>query len=254
MNSFVDYINQGNEIIENDPQRDQCEILKQAIHDKTIIYFFVLLIFTIGCMISNLNNIKYIVLSIYPSKNNLNEFPLLYFSIKSLSIIVSSYLLKGILHSKNLFIFLIIILLIGFISQIFGIIMKETTFYISILFAGLTHGSIMTFIILYIRYTYDLRDISTILSFITTGSALGSMIISALLFPIFYSYHQVNLLCEGTICYSIGYLFNFSFMLIALIISCFMYKDDKIKKEVEEINRINMYRNQAYCNMNISYN
>ena len=255
MNSFVEYINQNNEVIEDDPYRDQYEVLKQIIHDKMIILFFALLLFTMGCMVSNLNNIKFIILSINSSSKYLDEFILLYFSFNSLSRIITSYLLKGILHSKILFMFLLVIILIGLLSQIFGMFMVEGLFYLVMILAGIVHGTLMTFITLYIRSFYDLRDFGTILSFLTTGSGLGSLIFSALIFPIFYCFYQGNnLYCGGARCFVGSFLFNCIFMIIASIICFVMYRTDKTKKETEEVIRMNMYRNQAYCNMNASFN
>ena len=247
--NFLNDVNRSsimsNQIIHEDPYRDQIQVLKSLLQDRIIQGLFSLLFITIGCMISNLNNVKFIALSINSSKTNLNEYPLLYFAFNSLSIIVTNYYIKGIIHSKFVFSALLIILFIGFLSQIFGIFMNENLLYITISFAGLTHGSVTTFILLYCRFTYDLRDINTVLGILTTGNALGSLMISAIIFPLFYNYFEENGYCGGSKCFSMSYVFNSLFMLAGLFVCYIIYLKDKGRKELEEIKREQMYKDQS---------
>ena len=57
--------------------------------------------------------------------------------------------------------------------------------YISISLAGITHGS-LTFAPLYCRYYYCVNDLGTVLGFLTTGNAIGSILIATLIFPHYY--------------------------------------------------------------------
>ena len=262
INTFVNDISNitnntmmANQIIEEDPDRDQVQVLKILIHDKIIQCLFTLLFLTIGCMISNLNNVKFVALSINSSKKSLDEYPLLYFAFNSLSRIVSSYLLKGIIHSQKVFLIFCIVIFIGLFSQFLGVFMSEGILYISISLAGLTHGSLMTFVPLYCRFAYDLRDIGTVLAILTTGNAIGSIMISAILFPIFYNYYEVNGYCGGARCFLGSYFFNTIFMVLALFVCYITYLKDKSRKEVEEIKKQQMYKDQSisvlsFCNSN----
>ena len=249
MNSFVNDITRTsimqNQIIEEDPSRDQIEVLKTLFKDQVIQCLFALLFITIGCMISNLNNIKFIVLSINSSKKSLDEYPLLYFAFNSLSRIIASYLLKGVIHSQKVFLYFIIIIFIGFFSQFLGIFMNENLLYLSISLAGLTHGSIMAFVPLYCRFVYDLRDIGTVLGILTTGNALGSLVIGALIFPSFYVYYSENEYCGGTRCFRGSFVLNTLFMIFDLFVCYVTYLKDKSRKELEEIKKEQMYKDQS---------
>ena len=136
------------------------------------------------------NGLKYIVVSIDPSKDissiSLDKYPLLYFSFNSLTRIVIGSISTSLMGTDETFYILISITIIGFVSQVFGFFMTKFFVYLSISLAGMTHGGIMTFVPLYCRYYFSLKNLGTVLGFLTTGNAIGSIIIATFIFPSFY--------------------------------------------------------------------
>ena len=159
---------------------------------------------------------------------------------------------KEVMGTMYTFKCLYIIVWIGFFSQLIGCIMTKFTIYISISLAGITHGSLMTFVPLYCRYYYSVNDLGTVLGFLTTGNAIGSILIATLIFPHFYHKNSqydkyYGEYCSGKSCFNRSYLINSCFMLIALILSYSIYKKDKQKKIKEREDRMNMYKNSGFC-------
>ena len=224
-----------------------------------IMQFFFVLILTMGSMISNVNNIKFIASSISSDhsldSNKLDRFPLIYFSFNSLSRILTGASISAVMGTEYTFAALQTITFIGLLSQLWGIFMTKFTLYISISLAGITHGSLMTFVPLYCRYYYNVNDLGTVFGFLTTGNAFGSLIIATLIFPHFYhKYSQydkkIGEYCSGKKCFQKSYLINSLFMLIALLISYLIFKSDKRKKIKERQDREKMYRTVALCSDN----
>ena len=211
-----------------------------------IMQLFFVLILTMGCMISNVNNIKFVVSAIDSSKSlnsvSLDKYPLLYFAFNSLTRVVIGRLANEIMGTSYTFSILVSITITGFISQILGIFMTKFFIYISISLAGMTHGGVMTFVPLYCRYYFKVRNLGTVLGFLTTGNAIGSIVIATLIFPHFYhknsQFYGTEEFCYGSKCFRNSYLLNSFFMLIAVIFSHFLYQDDK-KKKIQENKRIN---------------
>ena len=224
-----------------------------------IMQFFFVLILTMGSMISNVNNIKFIASSISSDhsldSNKLDRFPLIYFSFNSLSRILTGASISAVMGTEYTFAALQTITFIGLLSQLWGIFMTKFTLYISISLAGITHGSLMTFVPLYCRYYYNVNDLGTVFGFLTTGNAFGSLIIATLIFPHFYHKYskydkKIGEYCSGKKCFQKSYLINSLFMLIALLISYLIFKSDKRKKIKERQDREKMYRTVALCSDN----
>ena len=121
--------------------------------------------------------------------------------------------------------------------------------------AGVTHGSLMTFVPLYCRYYYNINDLGTVLGFLTTGNAIGSIIIATLIFPHFYHKYSeydkiIGEYCSGKRCFRKSYLINSLFMFIASLLSYLIFKEDRKKKIKERIARENMYKTIAFCSSN----
>lgn len=245
---------------EKEESHNKCVLLLSLFRKPQIIKFFFVLLLTMGCMISNINNIKFIVSSISSDHSlnlvSLDKYPLIYFSFNSLSRVITGSMVKELMGGEYTFYCLYITEWLGLISQLIGCILTKFTIYISISLAGITHGSIMTFTPLYCRYYYSVNDLGTVLGFLTTGNAIGSILIATLIFPHFYhensQYDKYTReeYCSGKICFRKSYLINSCFMLIALILSYSLYINDKKKKLKEKEDRMNMYKNSAFCSFN----
>ena len=248
---------------DNSENYSRCVFLLSLFRRPQIILLFIVLAFTMGSMISNINNIKYIVFSIDPNKGisstSLDKYPLLYFAFNSLSRVVIGGVCNELMGTDETFTILIAINIIGLISQIFGFFMTKFFVYLSISFAGMTHGALMTFVPLYCRYYFNIKNLGTVLGFLTTGNAVGSIIIATLIFPHFYHKYSIKdkngeEYCNQTKCFRASYAINFFFVLIAIILSNFIYKEDKEKKINERKEKENMYKNSPLSSSNIRTN
>ena len=261
-NSFLPLNNTLN-IFESEEKEDdnmekisRCVFLLTLFRRRQIIILFFVLVLTMGSMISNVNNIKYIVVSIDPSKDissiSLDKYPLLYFAFNSLTRIVIGSISTSLMGTDETFYILISITIIGFISQVFGFFMTKFFVYLSISLAGMTHGGIMTFVPLYCRYYFSLKNLGTVLGFLTTGNAIGSIIIATFIFPSFYhKYSTYNKngeeICTIKKCFQYSYGINCLFIICAILLSYSLYKEDKIKKMKERKEKENIYRNNVLC-------
>ena len=234
----------------------RCVFLLTLFRRRQIIILFFVLVLTMGSMISNVNNIKYIVVSIDPSKDissiSLDKYPLLYFAFNSLTRIVIGSISTSLMGTDETFYILISITIIGFISQVFGFFMTKFFVYLSISLAGMTHGGIMTFVPLYCRYYFSLKNLGTVLGFLTTGNAIGSIIIATFIFPSFYHKYSIynnsgEEICTIKKCFQYSYGINCLFIICAILLSYSLYKEDKIKKMKERKEKENIYRNNVLC-------
>ena len=245
---------------EKEESHNKCVLLLSLFRKPQTLKFFFVLLLTMGSMISNINNIKFIVSSISSDHSlnliSLDKYPLIYFSFNSLSRIMTGGMVKEVMGTEYTFYCLYVIVWLGFISQLIGWIMTKFTIYISISLAGITHGSLMTFAPLYCRYYYSVNDLGTVLGFLTTGNAIGSILIATLIFPHFY--HQNSQYdkysneeyCSGKGCFRKSYLINSLFMFIALILSYSIYIKDKKKKIKEKLDRMDFYKKSAFSSFN----
>ena len=244
---------------EEEENHNKCVLLLSLIRKPQILKLFIVLLLTMGSMISNVNNIKFIVSSISSdhslSSTSLDKYPLIYFAFNSISRVMAGGLLTNLMGTEYTFSALQVITFVGLWSQFLGIFMTKFTIYSSIAFAGITHGSLMTFIPLYCRYYYNVNDLGTVLGFLTTGNAFGSIIIATLIFPHYYhkySYYDKynNEICVGKKCFRSSYGINCLFMVIAFLISDWIFREDRKKKIQERKEREEMYRTVAFCSSN----
>lgn len=226
--------------------------MKTAVTSKEFFYLILILIFGIGSVIANLNNIQFIYESIIiPNASkaaetnddmrktilmNVFQYVILYFVFNSFTRIISGLVLDYLIKIKKFINFLLVISCLGFISQIFGLFMNKYLLYVSICLAGATHGGYMTFTPIYVRNEYGLKNMGKILGLLTTGCALGSFIIADFIFTIFYESQAVktpkkNLNdkdttdeCYGEKCFRYSYLISSILFLINIVLSYYIYK------------------------------
>lgn len=243
--------------IENDSMT-----LKSAVMTKEFLNLIIILIFGIGSVIANLNNISFIYESITLNPNantndqskanmtNVSQYVILYFVFNSFARIISGLILDHLIKIKKFIIFLIFISVLGFISQILGLFMNKILLLISICFAGATHGGYMTFTPIYVRNEYGLTNMGKILGLLTSGCAIGSFFIADFIFIIFYewqlsqnaeaknlnassnvSIEEVDEKCYGEGCFRYAYLISSILFLINIVLSYNIYKRYKKKHE-----------------------
>lgn len=214
-----------------------------ALKSKKLIILFVMLILGIGSVISNLNNISFIyqaILSetdsesqsqnevvniIYKDKNMFLYF-ILYFIFNSFTRLISGLFLDFLIKRKKFIYYIIFFSLIGLVSQGLGVIMDKNVLLISIALAGATHGGYMTFTPVFVRNEYGLKNMGKILGFLTTGCAIGSLIISDFIFIAPYEYYQKNdSKCEGIKCFYPSYIITSVLFLINILFSLILLRE-----------------------------
>jgi len=264
--NFFPFNNTSNILEEADEKEDdntedysRSVFLLSLFRRPQIMFLFVVLILTMGSIISNVNNIKFIVVSIDPNKSidstSLDKYPLLYFAFNSLTRIGISGISSQLMGTDEAFTILISITIIGLISQIFGFFMTKFFVFLSISLAGVTHGGIMTFVPLYCRYYFNLKNIGTVLGFLTTGNAVGSIIIATLIFPHYYhKYSTVDKnneeVCTVKKCFRYSYFFNCLFLIAAIGFSYHLYVVDKNKKIQKRTEKQKKIMNSTLCSFN----
>ena len=219
-------------------ENNKCEIFT-ILFSKEILLLFILLTLTIGSVISNLNNVNFIAhsLIINPSSREVFEYAILYFTFNSFARILTGLLLSTLIKLNKLFHFVIFISFLGLLSQILGIVMNRHIFYLSIALAGTTHGCYMTFIPIYCTVTYSVEVMGTILGFLTTGNALGSLVVGSFIFTAFFEkYKNEQGECYGKRCFRGGYIITSLFMIIGVLITIYLFILNKRKKSKNQIN------------------
>lgn len=223
---------------------------KDAILSKQLLMLFVLLTLGVGSQISNLNNIEFIILAanknsseqklnIAEKANTIYSYVILYFVFNSFTRIISGLLLDHLIRVNKLFYYLIIITVFGLISQLLGIFMNKTLLVITVSLGGACTGGYMTFMPVFVRNEYGLTHMGKILGFLTSGNALGSLLIADLLFILPYNLNlDANGECYGKKCFMPSYVLTSIFFCINLTFSFLLFKDHKQKllnKEGKEL-------------------
>ena len=180
----------------------------------------------IGSMIANLNNIEFIAKSITvnQSSSDIYEYVILYFAFNSFFRIISGIILDRLIKMGKFYNFLIIVSFVGFLSQVFGVILERNLLFLSISLAGATHGGYMTFIPVYVRTEFGTENMGKILGVLTSGCALGSICIADVIFTAFYDKYNIDGKCFGKKCYFYAYLTSTFFLLINCCLSIIMYQ------------------------------
>jgi hypothetical protein len=204
----------------------------QSIKSINIVLLFIMLVLGIGSVIANINNINFIVNAISKTEakeTNIYTFVILFFVFNSFTRISSGLILDTLITNKKLFYYPVIISVIGFISQILGIPMNKTCLYFSISLAGMTSGGYMTFIPVFVRNEYGLTHMGKILGILTSGCATGSLLISDLLFIVFWETYKEEKNCFGQRCFMGSYIITSCFFMINVCLSLVLLRKYLIK-------------------------
>lgn len=201
---------------------------KQKLTHPELIALFLVLLLTIGSIISNLNNIQFIITSILitPTHHEIFQYAILYFAFNSFARIFSGIALSQLIFHNKLFYFLVVITSIGLLSQILGITLQKEVLYVSMALAGMTHGGLIAFIPVYTRLYYHINDLNIIIGLLTTGCAFGSIIIGTCIFSAFYerSRERDVSICYGPQCFRPSYILTSIFLSSCLFISVILVK------------------------------
>jgi hypothetical protein len=219
------------DFVEDDEDKGLTEFQKfiKIIKSHELLLLFSIFILGIGSVISNLNNIEFIVIAVTttPTSKVISEYAIVYFVFNSFSRILSGILLDKLIKWGKFYHFLILLSCIGFVSQILGIIMDREILFLSLALAGLTHGGYMTFAPIYTRTKFGLNNMGKILGFLTTGCAVGSLFVADLIFPIFYDIYVEEEKCLGKRCFRGAYIITSCFFMINIVLAVILYRKNK---------------------------
>ena len=207
---------------------------------KLILLFFSLFL-GLGSTMSSISNINFILkslsykihynginkglISIYKAKE-LFFYVILYFTFNSLIRISSVSFLDFLIKKNKLILYFIIFSIIGFISQLTGILMNKKLLYLSIALGGATHGAYMSFIPIFVKNEFGLKNMGKFLGLLTSGAGFGSIIISEFVFTYLYNYYTKisgEIQCFGKQCFKLTFILTSIFFAINIFISFFFF-------------------------------
>ncbi len=214
--------------LDNQENKSELKIFLKIVIQNEIIILFIILVLGIGSLIANLNNIQFIISSISASASSkeIFDYAILYFVFNSFFRIFSGVIIDKLISQKKTFYFLIVISSIGFISQLCGISMDKDWLFISMAMAGVTHGGYMTFTPIYSR-RFGIKNMGKVLGLLTTGCAIGSLVIADFIFLIFYDKFETDGKCVGQKCFSGSYIITSVCFFINIILSVILTLLDK---------------------------
>jgi hypothetical protein len=211
----------------------------EALKSPKLILLFIALFFGLGSTLSNVSNINFILksltykihysgmnkglISIYKSKE-LFFYVILYFTLNSLTRISSSIFLDYLIKNNKFIYFFLMFSFFGFISQFLGISMNKKLLYITIALAGATHGGYMTFLPIFVKNEFGLKNMGKFLGLLTSGAGFGSIIISEFVFTYLYNYYTKisgEIQCFGKQCFKLTFILTSIFFAINIFISFF---------------------------------
>ena len=105
--------------------------------------------------------------------------------------------------------------------------MKKNLLYLSIALGGATHGGYMSFIPLFVKNEFGLKNMGKIFGILTSGAGLGSILISELVFTYPYNYYSKisgGIQCLGTHCFQLTYIITSIFFGINIVISIILMR------------------------------
>lgn len=222
----------------------------EAIQSKNLLILFIMLILGIGSVISNLNNIHYVLKALNVKKHINTEnnlviyhdkelffYVILYFAFNSTTRLYSGLIIDYFIHRKKFFYYIFFFSCIGCLSQIFGSLMNKTCLYISISLAGATHGGYMTFTPVFARNQFGLENMGKILGFLTTGCAIGSFFVSDFIFILPYYLFGDDGTCRGALCFYPSYMITTTFFIFNILLAWILIQNfQNVKSSGEENN------------------
>ena len=229
-----------------------CESRIGKIFSKTDL-IKVTFIITIGISCSSCvnENIIWILKSMNPTiePSKISDFSIIFFAFDSFSRLISSLFLNKIVSLNLISEYLFSISLLGLISQLIALSMKEEGFYMTIVLCGIVNGLLMNFIPMYTKWKYESRDFGKILGLLFSSSAIGKIVICNFIFNAFWEKYQINENCIGRICYFFGFVINGLFYIANLYI-CYKKTKKKYEKEKNQVveNKENNLNNQIKNN------
>ena len=229
-----------------------CESRIGKIFSKTDL-IKVTFIITIGISCSSCvnENIIWILKSMNPTiePSKISDFSIIFFAFDSFSRLISSLFLNKIVSLNLISEYLFSISLLGLISQLIALSMKEEGFYMTIVLCGIVNGLLMNFIPMYTKWKYESRDFGKILGLLFSSSAIGKIVICNFIFNAFWEKYQINENCIGRICYFFGFVINGLFYIANLYI-CYKKTKKKYEKEKNQVveNKENNNNNQIKNN------
>ena len=229
-----------------------CESRIVKIFSKTdLIKVTFIITIGIGCSSCVNENIIWILKSMNPTiePSKISDFSIIFFAFDSFSRLISSLFLNKIASLNLISEYLFGISLLGLLSQLIALSMKEEGFYMTIVLSGIVNGLLMNFIPMYTKWKYESRDFGKILGLLFSCSAIGKVIICNFIFNIFWEMYQINDICIGRKCYFFGFVINGLFYIANLYI-CYKKTKKKYEKEKNQVveNKENNNNNQIKNN------
>jgi len=239
------------------PNESEYRRFVKLVTSKEVSILFIILVFGVGSVIGNLNNIEFIISTISKttSRSDIFEYSILYFSFNSLSRLASGIIIDKLILEGNIFIFLLATSLFGLFSQILGILMIKEFLIFSICLSGSVHGGLLTFAPIYTKNFFDIKDMGKILGFLTTGAALGSVFIGNLIFTIFYEVFKVDDVCKGQRCFRYSFVITSFLFIVNICLSIYLMRImskrlNRLKRKIEKKDDEEAKNNKIEINLN----
>lgn len=200
--------------------------------------FFIQLILE-GTILSNINNINYLVDSLYEDETDTNflaatvyDYIIIFFICNALARLVMGVIISKFIKKNNFYWCIVLVTITCLISQSMSIFMNSFLVFISMGLLGFAQAGLSTFSTMFVRIEYGLKSFGKLLGLIYVGNALGIVIISNNLFVSFYSKDDTGK-CKGPSCFRGGFIINSCLSIISVGLSVQMYKWFKAKYEVK---------------------
>lgn len=159
-------------------------------------------------------------------KKKIFFYIIVYYTCNGITRLFSNSILQMLIRKDKMFYHLLLTSSLGLVSQFLGMLMKKDLLLLVIALCGTCHGFYMTFVPIFVKKFFNHKDFGKIMGFLTTGSALGSLINSNFLF--IYSYEKYGFnnnkesnykTCRESYCFSYSYLMNMTFFSINVLIA-----------------------------------